>query len=96
MKKKNLILKRSFSKVNNLYLVNKVIERTISLKSLQLLRQSVFLIDHYLLKNNRFKRKLCLVTSRSRAVNNYTRTTRHILKDYATNGYLYGLTKSTW
>lgn len=96
MRKKNISLKKIQLKASNLYLVNKLIERTLLCKSLQLLRQSVFLVDFFLFKNNRFKKKLCLVTSRARATNEYTRTTRHVLKLSALNGFLYGFKYYSW
>lgn len=97
MRKRNLKLKSILKTQENNQLTNKVLERTLILKSLQLLRQSNFLVDFfYNKKSQRLKRKLCLVTSRSRAINQLTRTTRHVLKDYALNGYLYSFKKATW
>lgn len=96
MTKRNIKLNKILKKTNNKYLVNKAIERSLNLKSLQLLRQSIFLVDFFLLKNYRYKRKLCIETSRGRAITQLTKSTRHVFKKYALNGFLCNLKYYSW
>jgi len=95
----NLLITQNKHMLNK-NLIDKTLERTLSLKSLQLLRQSLFIVNHFtalhLKKNLYLKKKLCLVTSRARALNQTTRTTRHVLKSYAISGYLYGFKRNSW
>lgn len=83
------------------HIVDSAIEKSYLLNELQLVRQSNFLVNHFMTKFQSFSRirssrKHCLYTSRARAVIQLTRSSRHVFKSMSLNGLLYGVMRASW